>query len=106
MIYFKVSCRNMLPHASIACTLLQAVISVLPASKCLPQSIKAASSHFSSDAYVQMALHGGNLRRSFVAACQLLHRHHHRLKDCQGAAHAAVMPGKVGLISTLMRLLA
>ena len=52
--------------------------------------------HFNSTAYVQMALHGTSLHQSLLAATQLLQRHRRRMHDCQGAAHAAVMPGKVG----------
>ena len=74
---------------------LQAVLALLPSSRCLPEGMKATASHFSSDAYVQMALHGYSLRLSVTTASQLLHRHHRRMRDCQGAAHAAVLPGKV-----------
>ena len=77
------------------CWFLQAVLALLPSSRCLPEGMKATASHFSSDAYVQMALHGYSLRLSVTTASQLLHRHHRRMRDCQGAAHAAILPGKV-----------
>ena len=73
-------------------------MAILPSSKCLPEGVKATCSHFSSDAYVQMALHGYSLRKSFTTACQLLHRHKRRMKDCQGSACTAVLPGKVSSI--------
>lgn len=80
------------------CNVLQAVVAILPSSKCLPDGVKATCSHFSSDAYVQMALHGYSLRKSFTTACQLLHRHKRRMRDCQGSACTAVLPGKVSSI--------
>ena len=80
------------------CNALQAVVAILPSSKCLPEGVKATCSHFSSDAYVQMALHGYSLRQSFTTACQLLHRHKRRMRDCQGSACTAVLPGKVSSI--------
>ncbi len=80
------------------CNVLQAVVAILPSSKCLPEGVKATCSHFSSDAYVQMALHGYSLRKSFTTACQLLHRHKRRMRDCQGSACTAVLPGKVSSI--------
>ena len=75
---------------------LQAVISTLPSTKYIPDGLKAHVKHFSSTAYLQMALHGYSLRHSLVAASQLLRRHRRRMQSCEGAAHAAVMPGKVG----------
>ncbi len=80
------------------CNALQAVVAILPSSKCLPEGVKATCSHFSSDAYVQMALHGYSLRQSFTTACQLLHRHKRRMRDCQGSACTAVLPGKVSSV--------
>ena len=79
------------------CNVLQAVVAILPSSKCLPEGVKATCSHFSSDAYVQMALHGYSLRKSFTTACQLLHRHKRRMRDCEGSACTAVLPGKVSI---------
>ncbi|KAA6417820.1 MAG: solute carrier family 44 member 2 [Trebouxia sp. A1-2] len=93
-----VSHSGSLATASVLFTLavpLQAVVAILPSSKCLPEGVKATCSHFSSDAYVQMAMHGYSLRKSFTTACQLLHRHKRRMRDCQGSACTAVLPGKV-----------
>ena len=68
---------------------------MLPPSKCVPEGFRDGVAHFNSTAYVQMALHGTSLRRSLLTASQLLQRHRQRMHNCQGAAHAAVMPGKV-----------
>ena len=38
---------------------------------------------------------GFSLRQSLLKARQLLSRHRRRMRLCQGAAHAAVLPGKV-----------
>lgn len=86
------------PRSSQPCNvrLLQAVSAMLPSSKCIPDGFKAGMKHFSSTAYVQMALHGYSLRHSLETASQLLLRHRRRMHTCEGAAHAAVMPGKVG----------
>lgn len=69
---------------------------MLVPSKCTSEGFRAGVAHFNSTAYVQMALHGSSLRHSLLAASQLLQRHRRRMHHCQGAAHAAVMPGKVG----------
>jgi len=61
------------------CNALQAVVAILPSSKCLPEGVKATCSHFTT-------------------ACQLLHRHKRRMRDCQGSACTAVLPGKVSSV--------
>ena len=75
--------------------LLQAVSAMLPSSKCIPEGFRDGVAHLNSTAHVQMALHGTSLHRSLLTASQLLQRHRRRMHGCQGAAHAAVMPGKV-----------
>ena len=83
------------PPAPESTPMLQAVSAMLPPSKCIPAGFRERVAHCSSTAYVQMALHGSSLRRSLRAASQLLQRHRRRMRNCQGAAHAAVLPGKV-----------
>ena len=78
-------------------TFPQAVTALLPSSKCIPEGLKARLRHFNSTAYPQMALHGYSLHQSLKTASQLLQRHQRRMRDCEGAARAAVMPGKVCL---------
>ena len=83
----------------------QGAVAVLALAKCLPARVKISCSHFSSDVYVQMALHGYSLRHAFTTASQLLHRHQRRMNACHGAADAALLPGKVSAVHHVIRAL-